>query len=60
MVNPICRKINRKRNPETGTTMLYRHGYRVELARSRNKKSYEYYVRCELREILNADSCGPK
>lgn len=50
MVNPVCREIDRKKNCETVTIILYRNGYRVELARSRNKKNYEYCVQCELRE----------
>lgn len=50
MGNPIYLKIDRKEDREAVAVILYRNGYRVEPARLKNKKSYEYYVRCELRE----------
>lgn len=48
MANPIYLKIDRKEDREAVAVILYRNGYRVEPAKLKNKKSYEYYVRCEL------------
>lgn len=50
MGSPIYLKIDRKEDREAVAAILYRNGYRVEPAKLKNKKSYEYYVRCELLE----------
>ena len=47
MAEPIYLKIDRKEDRDIVATILYRNGYRVETAKKRNKKTYEYYVKCE-------------
>lgn len=47
MAEPIYLKIDRKEDRDIVATTLYRNGYRVEPAKKRNKKTYEYYVKCE-------------
>lgn len=48
MAEPIYLKIDRKEDREVIATILYRNGYRVEPAKKRSKRTFEYYVKCEL------------
>lgn len=47
MSEPIYLKIDRKEDREIVATILYRNGYRVEPAKQKNKRSFDYYVKCE-------------
>lgn len=47
MSEPIYLKIDRKEDREIVATILYRNGYRVESAKQKNKRSFDYYVKCE-------------
>ena len=47
MAEPIYLKIDRKEDRDIVATILYRNGYRVEPAKNRNTKTYEYSVKCE-------------
>ena len=47
MAEPIYLKIDRKEDRDVVATILYRNGYRVEPAKKKNKKTFEYYVKCE-------------
>lgn len=47
MAEKIMLKIGTKEDRETVATILYRNGYRVEPAKIKVKKSYDYYVVAE-------------
>lgn len=47
MAESIYLKIDRKEDRDVVATILYRNGYRVEPAKKKNKKTFEYYVKCE-------------
>ena len=47
MAEPIYLKIERKEDRDVVATILFRNGYKVEPAKKKNKKTFEYYVKCE-------------
>jgi len=47
MSERILLRVANKEDRATVATILFRNGYRVELAKIKNGRSYEHYVCCE-------------